>query len=164
MGRYPHTRGFGLLSPADQEVINSSLEITEMSSLRNRRLSRLSGGEKKRAFLASVLAQTPKVLLLDEPTSALDIHYQVQFFQLLKKLAAEGIGIAIVTHDINFAALFSDELMFLEGGKCLIQDQPGEVLAAEAVTAIYGSDIIMGRHPQIDRPYILPRLTPGKKL
>lgn len=163
MGRYPHIRGFGVLGPADLEVVENSLQLTEMAPLRTRRLSRLSGGEKKRAFLASVLTQRPQVLLLDEPTSALDIHHQVQFFRFLKKLTEEGIGIAIVTHDINFASLFSDNLMFLEGGKCLMQGSPGTVLAATAVQDIYGGDVIMGRHPEIDRPYILPRLSQGKK-
>jgi iron complex transport system ATP-binding protein len=96
---------------------------------------------------------------LDEPTSALDIHHQVQFFQLLKKLTQEGIGIAIVTHDINFASLFSDNLLFLDGGKCLIQGLPSTVLAASSVQDIYGSDVILGRHPEIDRPTILPRIS-----
>ena len=81
MGRYSHISSWGRLGPQDLQVIQASLDATGMTALRNRRLSRLSGGEKKRAYLASVLAQKPQLLLLDEPTAALDLHHQVRFLQ-----------------------------------------------------------------------------------
>ena len=84
MGRYPYSRGFGHLGPSGQKAVRESLEFTSLTPLAGRRISQLSGGEKKRAFLASVLAQNPRILLLDEPTSALDIHHQVRLFHLLR--------------------------------------------------------------------------------
>ncbi len=163
MGRYPHTKGFGSLDRSDLDAVRYSLEITEMDTLKKRPLSHLSGGERKRAFLASVLAQQPKVLLLDEPTSALDIHYQVKFFRLLRNLAIKGMGVAVVTHDINFASLFSDGLMFLVEGRCIASGLPKHVLTSETMYQVYGKEILMGQHPESDRPYILPRIFTEKK-
>ena len=158
MGRYAHTRGFGALEDRDRTVIQECLDLTEMTPLRGRTLSRLSGGEKKRAFLASVLAQKPEILLLDEPTGALDVHHQVQFFRLLQSLAQEGMGIVVVTHDINLASLFGDRMMVLMGGEAVVSGSPAEVLTASTVRSVYGKDILMGSHPETGRPTILPKL------
>lgn len=158
MGRYPHTRGIGILHQADIGIVRQNLERTGLSLLSTRRLSQLSGGEKKRAFLASVLTQAPEFLLLDEPTAALDLHRQVDFFHLLKNLAAAGIGIAVVTHDINLAALFCDGLTFLNNGSCLAQGPPNKVLVKNIIHEVFGPEILMGIHPESDRPIVLPRL------
>jgi iron complex transport system ATP-binding protein len=163
MGRYPHTRGFGTLENRDLAVIQECLDLTGMTPLRGRPLSRLSGGEKKRAFLASVLAQKPEILLLDEPTSALDVHHQVQFFRLLQRLSRDGMGVAVVTHDINLASLFSDRMMVLSGGKPVVLGPPTEVLTASTVRSVYGEDILMGSHPESGRPTFLPKLLTEKK-
>jgi iron complex transport system ATP-binding protein len=163
MGRYPHTRAFGTLQSKDHAVLQECLNLTELTPLRGRPLSRLSGGEKKRAFLASVLAQKPEILLLDEPTGALDVHHQVQFFRLLKRLSRDGMGVAVVTHDINLASLFSDRMMVLSGGEPVVSGPPAEVLTASTVCSVYGEDILMGIHPETGRPTILPKLMTEKK-
>ncbi len=163
MGRYPHTGGFGTLEQGDRAVVQECLDLTEMTSFRKRPLSRLSGGEKKRAFLASVLAQKPALLLLDEPTSALDVHHQVQFFRLLQTLSREGMGVAVVTHDINLASLFSDRIMVLSGGETAAFGPPTEVLTASTVHSVYGKNILLGSHPETGRPTILPKSMMEKK-
>ena len=163
MGRYPHTRGFGSLESQDRTVVQECLDLTGMTPLGGRTLSRLSGGEKKRAFLASVLAQKPEILLLDEPTSALDIHHQVQFFRLLQHLSRDGMGVAAVTHNINLASLFSDRMMVLSGGEPVVTGPPAEVLTASTVRSVYGEDILLGSHPETGRPTILPKLLTEKK-
>ena len=163
MGRYPHTRGFGTLEKDDRAVVQECLDLTGMTPLRGRVLSRLSGGEKKRAFLASVLAQKPRILLLDEPTSALDIHHQVQFFRLLQRLSRDGMGVAVVTHNINLASLFCDRMMVLSEGEPVVTGPPAEVLKASTVRSVYGDDILLGSHPETGRPTILPKLLSEKK-
>ncbi len=163
MGRYPHTRGFGTLEKRDLDVVEECLDLTEMTPLRGRPLSRLSGGEKKRAFLASVLSQKPEILLLDEPTGALDIHHQVQFFRLLMRLSRDGIGVAVVTHDINLASLFSNRMMILSGGEPIATGPAAEVLTPVTVHSIYGKDILLGSHPESGRPTLLPKLLKEKK-
>lgn len=160
LGRYPHLKRMGNLRKSDFQAVERSLGLTDLLELRGRRLSRLSGGEKKRAFLASVLAQEPEVLLLDEPTSALDIHRQVQFFHLLRDLAAQGIGICVVTHDLNLASLFSDRILFLTKGRCTESGPPDQVLRSSALSDVYGDEILLMDHPGSQRPAILPRLKP----
>ncbi len=163
MGRYPHTAGFGPLEESDFTIVQECLALTEMTVLKNRPLSCLSGGEKKRAFLASVLAQKPKILLLDEPTSALDVHHQVRFFQLLQSLSKDGMGILVVTHDLNLASLFSDKLLVLSEGKPVAFGPPTKVLTPSRIRTVYGPNILMGLHPETGRPTILPRLLTEKK-
>ena len=128
-----------------------------MIPLRNRRLSQLSGGEKKRAFLASVLAQQPRFLLLDEPATALDLPHRVRFFRLLHSLSRDGMGIAVVTHDVNLASLYADRLLMLSTGRILSLGPPHQVLTEERVSEVYGADVLMGRHPETQRPLIFAR-------
>ena len=157
MGRYPHIKGWGRLGNEDRAAIESSLQLTGMLPLRKRRLSQLSGGEKKRAFLASVLAQQPRFLLLDEPAAALDLPHQIRFFQLLYSLARNGMGIAVVTHDINLAALYSDRLLLLSSGKVLSLGAPQDVLTKDRVSEVYGTDVLMEKHPETERPILIAR-------
>jgi len=160
MGRYPHTTGIGSLGISDLAVIRQSLHLTEMESLAKRPLSRLSGGERKRAFLASVLSQKPQILLLDEPTSALDIHHQVQFFRILHDLAKDGMAIAVSTHEINLASLFSGTLLVLSQGEIVESGPPDKVLTPSTIQTVYGETVLMGRHPQTDRPTLFPKAVP----
>jgi iron complex transport system ATP-binding protein len=158
MGRYSHTGTFGGLGLLDLKRVRDSLKSTDMEKMSERRLSQLSGGEKKRAFLASVLAQSPDILLLDEPTSSLDIHRQVRFFHLLRRLTNQGMGVAVVTHDVNFASLFCQKLVFLSNGELLSMGKPEKVISEKNIKQVYGEDVLLGRHPETDDPYLLPRL------
>ncbi len=157
MGRYPHVRGWGRLAEGDRTAINDGLDLTGMTNMRQRRLSQLSGGEKKRAFLASVLVQQPRFLLLDEPTAALDLPHQIRFFRLLHRLSREGMGIAVVTHDVNLASLYSDRLLLLSAGQDLALGLPQDVLTPDHVASIYGGDVILGKHPENNRPLLTAR-------
>ncbi len=163
MGRYPHARGFGSFRQEDYQGVEESLKQTEMEAKRRRHLSQLSGGEKKRAFLGSVLAQKPRVLLLDEPASALDIHRKVQFFRILKELAEKGIGVIVVTHDMNVASLFSDWIIFMHEGRCVKRGYPKEVLNKKTLKSIYGNEVFVGKHPETGMPIIFPRTEAEKK-
>jgi iron complex transport system ATP-binding protein len=160
MGRYPHIGGWGRLDKEDLQAVENSLELTGMALLRRRRLSQLSGGEKKRAFLASVLAQQPRFLLLDEPTAALDLSHQVRFFRLLHRLSRDGMGIAVVTHDVNLASLHSDRMLWLEAGQVLAAGPPHEVITEERVLAVYGCEVWLERHPESQRPMVIARSIP----
>jgi iron complex transport system ATP-binding protein len=163
MGRYPHAQTFSPWSGSDRRAVERSLLFTELDEKKGIHLSHLSGGERKRTFLASILAQEPQVMLLDEPTSSLDVHYQIQFFSLLKELSSNGMAVAVATHDLNLASLFSDTLLILDDGKAAASGSPREVLSTELVQAVYGESILMGQHPEIDRPTFLPRINRKKK-
>ncbi|MBM4033726.1 MAG: ABC transporter ATP-binding protein [Planctomycetes bacterium] len=156
MGRFPHLAGAGFLSATDRAVVDRCLVETEVAEYRQRTLSRLSGGERQRVFLASVLAQEPRVLLLDEPTAALDLHHQVRFFRLVRRLARQGIGVAVVTHDVNLASLYCDRVALLRSGRLVEQGAPDAVLRPDVLQATYGNDVLLSRHPATGRPIVLP--------
>lgn len=161
MGRFPHASAFGSLGANDLAVVERCLERAELLEMRKRPLSHLSGGERKRAILASVLAQEPEILLLDEPTAALDLHHQVRFFQLIHDLAQGGMGIAIVTHDLNLAALFCDRVLLMHSGSFVADGTPTEVLQHERLKSVYGPEVLLSTHPETKGPLVLPRLAKG---
>ncbi|MDY6954931.1 MAG: ABC transporter ATP-binding protein, partial [Thermodesulfobacteriota bacterium] len=156
MGRFPHAKGFGFLTAQDMEAVDRALFQTRTEALRNRPLSNLSGGEIQRALLASVIAQEPKVLLLDEPTGALDIHHQVRFFNLLSDLVASGVGVVVVTHELNLAGLFSHRLLLVSGGAITHHGPPGNLLTPDILYEVYGKEIVVSMHPTTNRPVVLP--------
>ncbi len=156
MGRFAHLGRMGFLQAADLKLIEKCLIETETIEFRRRTLSHLSGGEKQRVLLASVLAQEPKILLLDEPTTGLDLHHQASFFTLLAQQAQRGIAVATVTHDLNLAALFCDELLLMQAGKIVIQGAVEQVMKKEILCQVYHENIYVGKHPETNKPIALP--------
>jgi iron complex transport system ATP-binding protein len=158
MGRFPHLSGMGFLGAHDARAIDRVLEQTETAAYRRRRLSHLSGGERQRVFLASVLAQAPRVLLLDEPTSSLDIHHQARFFGLIRSLAADGLAVAVVTHDLNLASFYCPRALLLAGGRLLASGPTEAVLQPETLSRAYGDEVTVLRDTPSGRPVVLPVL------
>jgi len=156
MGRFPHAKGFGFLTAGDMAAVDRALSQTRTEAFRNRPLSHLSGGEMQRALLASIIAQEPEVLLLDEPTGALDIHHQVRFFDLLSDLVASGIGVVVVTHELNLAGLFSHRLLLVSGGAITHQGPPEKVLSPDVLYEVYGEQVVVSTHPTASLPVVLP--------
>ncbi len=122
-----------------EQAVERALAAVDASGLRRRRLEELSGGERRRVLLASVLAQEPRYLLLDEPSAMLDLEHQVALFELLAKLAASGIGVLVVTHDLNLAGRWADQIVLLKEGRILSRGRPGEVLVREQLEPVFGT-------------------------
>jgi len=155
LGRYPHVGALRGLRRHDFEVAERCLKDTSTDALGRRDFMTLSGGERQRVLLASILAQEPNLLLLDEPTSSLDIHHQIEIFALLRRLAGEGYGVAVVTHDLNHAARFCDRLLLLSAHRGLLAaGEPEEVLTEARLTAAYEASIRVARHPITGTPLI----------
>jgi iron complex transport system ATP-binding protein len=155
LGRYPHTGPLLSLGANDLHVVEACIRDTQVTELRERDFLTLSGGERQRVLLASVLAQEPALLLLDEPTSALDIHHQFHFFGLLRRLIGRGYGVCVVTHDLNLAALFCDELLLLSGQHGVLAcGPPREVLTEARLSEAYGGIIHVSRHPLTGAPLV----------
>jgi iron complex transport system ATP-binding protein len=155
LGRYPHLGPFGALGAPDHAIVRDCLAQTETEAFADRDFLSLSGGERQRVVLASVLAQEPRLLLLDEPTSALDLTHESAFFVQLRELAARELGIVVVTHDINMAAQFCDQLLLLGQDHSLVkQGTPTEVLTAEHLSAAYGSPLAVTAHPVYGTPFV----------
>ncbi len=164
LGRYPHLGPFGALGEPDRAIVDACLARTETESFADRDFLSLSGGERQRVILASVLAQEPRILLLDEPTSALDLPHETAFFLQLRQLAAQDLGVIVVTHDINMAAQFCDRLLLLGRDHTLVmQGAPEEVLTAANLSAAYGSSLEVCAHPVTGTPFVTAPMDSGAR-
>ena len=113
MGRYGHMNMFRIPSRKDRRLVIESLERVGMSEFQNRQIGELSGGQKKRAFLARALAQEGKVILLDEPFTGVDVKTQKSIITLLMQLRDEGHTVLVSTHDLSSISTFCDRVILL---------------------------------------------------
>jgi polar amino acid transport system ATP-binding protein len=91
--------------------------------------AQLSGGQQQRVAIARALAMSPKLMLFDEPTSALDPELVGEVLEVMKKLAAEGMTMVVVTHEMGFAREVANQLVFMDGGVVVESGNPREVLS-----------------------------------
>lgn len=91
--------------------------------------SQLSGGQKQRVAIARALAMNPDIMLFDEPTSALDPEMVGEVLSVMQELAAEGMTMVVVTHEIGFAREVADKIVFMDGGYIVEQGTPDEVIS-----------------------------------
>ena len=89
--------------------------------------NQLSGGQKQRIAIVRALAMNPKVMLFDEPTSALDPEMVGEVLNVMKELAADGMTMVVVTHEMGFAREVGNRVLFMDGGKILEQGSPAEI-------------------------------------
>ncbi|MEH6386415.1 MULTISPECIES: ATP-binding cassette domain-containing protein [Pseudomonas] len=138
-GRYPWHGLLGRQTAEDRAEIDKAIALTDTQALADRPVDSLSGGERQRVWLAMLLAQKSRFLLLDEPLAALDIAHQVEVLKLVRRLSHDlGLGVIIVLHDINMAARYCDRLIALHGGRVLEQGSPIEMMDSDTLEAIYG--------------------------
>ena len=139
MARTPYFNQTGFETQADRDIVQDALEATETEQFASRQLGQISGGERQRVFIARAMAQDTPVLLLDEPTSFLDLRHQVQIYDLLKKMQLEkGKTIVAITHDINLAAQYCDEVLLLAGDTDYHTGVPEEVFTTERIESVFG--------------------------
>ena len=137
-GRYPYL-GWGRgLSREDREIIDRALARTGLEAYAQRGVRELSGGERQRAYLAMMLAQQAKMMLLDEPATYLDLSGQFQLMRLLRELCSEGHGVAVVMHDLALALECADEILLMRGGALVACGAPGDVYASGAIEEVFG--------------------------
>lgn len=147
MGRYPYLGAFGFLGEHDIAVVERALDETESAWLGGRNFFTLSGGEKQRVLVASILAQEPSVMLLDEPTAALDIHHRSDVLDLLRDLARKGIAVVVATHDLNAAGQFCDRLLLLSEGGVARSGSPAEVMDQQLLSDVYRANVRVVQNP-----------------
>jgi putative lysine transport system ATP-binding protein len=104
------------------------LKEVGMAPFINAKPSQLSGGQKQRVAIARALCMHPDIMLFDEPTSALDPEMVGEVLQVMKQLAAEGMTMVIVTHEMGFAREVSDRVLFMDGGYIVEEGTPQEVI------------------------------------
>ncbi len=118
-GRYPHLGFSKKPGEKDNAFVERAIELTHTGGLMHKKLAALSGGERQRVYLAMLLAQDCKYLLLDEPLTYLDIHAQLEMLSLIRELRDLGKTIVMAIHDLPQAFTFADCVCLLSDGQLL---------------------------------------------
>ncbi len=163
LGRAPHQKVLGLASEDDLKIVRQTMTFTEVDHLARRKLDQLSGGEQQRVLIARALCQQPQVILLDEPTASLDLSHQIRIMDLMEKLKAEkGVTVIMVSHDVNLAAMYADQLLLLKAGEIVCMGTPGAVLNFETLEETYNCQLLVDSSPLGNLPRVT--LVPSKFL
>jgi iron complex transport system ATP-binding protein len=144
LGRYPHRRGLAGESEADRLAVRRALEEVGLVRFAERPVATLSGGERARAHLARVLAGRPDWILLDEPLAALDLSHRFALMALLRTVAARGVGVVIVVHDLALAGRMADDALLLESGRLAASGPVLDVLTPACLGPVFGADFTYG--------------------
>lgn len=147
----------GRTSPEAQARFARTLDAVGLRDMAHRPVNDLSGGQRQRAWIAMVLAQDARMILMDEPVNHLDMKYQVEVLTLVRQLVQDfGKTVLVVLHDLNLAAAFADTLVMMKEGEVHAAGPLGTVLTPENVQAVFGMEVdIFARHGRL---VCLPRL------
>lgn len=156
MGRAPHLGGFAFEGDRDVAAAHEAMRRTGVDHLATRRIHELSGGERQRVIVARALAQEAPVLLLDEPGAFLDIRHEVEIYDLLREVAADGRSIVSVLHDLNLAALYCDRVALLQEGRLAHLGTPAEVITYANITAVYATEVYVDLNDVTGAINVLP--------
>jgi iron complex transport system ATP-binding protein len=146
-GRFAHGGAFGWETEEDIELAQRALVDCDLGGYESRLMNELSGGERQRVVLARALATNAQILMLDEPTANLDLAHQAMMFRLVRKRCERGCSSVVITHDLNLAAEFADEIIMLKDGRIVANGAPEKVLTAENVLDVFGVDVMLDRNP-----------------
>ncbi len=138
-GRFPYSKG--RLNDTDKLKIQEAMDYMDLNDIKDKYIDQLSGGQRQRAYIAMIIAQDTKYILLDEPLNNLDIKYGVEMMQLLQKLVKDlNKTIIIVMHDINFAAAFADHIIAMKDGKLVDQGHIDDMIKKEILDHVFDHD------------------------
>jgi iron complex transport system ATP-binding protein len=137
LGRYPHLGPLAAPRADDREAVDAALARCDITDLADRPSEQLSGGEWQRVRIARALAQTPRALILDEPTASLDIRHEMELFELTRELVDGGLAGLVITHHLNLAARFADEVLLLHHGRAMAAGAPREVIRQEVLSRVF---------------------------
>lgn len=140
MGRYGHMNFMRQVTAADRHAVDTALERVDLQDLQYRQIGELSGGQRKRAFVARGLAQDCQLLLLDEPFAGVDVSSERLISDLLREYAASGRTVLISTHDLAGVPKLCSSAVLLQG-RVVAFGEPTEVLTIKNIEQAFGSRI-----------------------
>lgn len=139
LGRFPHSKG--RITEEDIQKINESISYLELKDIEHKYIDELSGGQKQRAFLAMILAQDTKYILLDEPLNNLDLRYSIEMMVILKRMVKDyQKTIILVLHDINFAAAYCDQIVAMKDGNIIKVGDAKSVIEKSVIDVVFNHD------------------------
>jgi manganese transport system ATP-binding protein len=141
MGRYGHMGPTRRPKAADRSAVDEALARVELTDLADRQIGQLSGGQKKRAFVARGIAQGASILLLDEPFAGVDKRSEATITTVLRELAADGATVLVSTHDLNSLPKLADDAILLMR-TVLMHSTPDEILKPANLARAFGLDVL----------------------
>ena len=155
-GRHPWLGSFQWEDTNDYNIAHSALKSVGLEDMEERNVATLSGGERRRLGIATLLTQDPEILLLDEPTSHLDIHYQVHTLNMLTRQSMEtGKSLLLVMHDLNLALRYCNHFLLLFGDGQYVKGNATEVITQANLERLYQHPLQPLQGP--DGPVWLPQ-------
>ncbi len=149
-GRYGRMGPTRRARPADRGAVEEALALVELTALADRQIGRLSGGQRKRAFLARAIAQDAALLLLDEPFAGVDKPSQATITALLRRAAGEGRTVLLSTHDLTGLPTLCDDAVLLHR-RVLAAGPVARVLRPEVLALAFGALPLAGPH-RVEEP------------
>ena len=148
LGRHPHLGPWGREDAEQLELARRALAQVGLEAFEQRPVASLSGGERRRLALASLLTQDPRLALLDEPVNHLDLPQQQRQLQLLRRRCEQGKAVLMVLHDVNLALRFCTHLLLLYGDGRHDQGPLEQVAERERLEQLYGHPLVEIQGPR----------------
>ncbi|MDO8500443.1 MAG: ABC transporter ATP-binding protein [Gemmatimonadaceae bacterium] len=156
LGRYPRLGLWRSAATPDDSAVAAAMQRAGVTELAARNTDTLSGGEWQRARIARALAQEARALVLDEPTTFLDLAHEMALFELLRSLAADGMAVLLVSHQLNLVARFADSIVLLHHGRVVASGAPEEVMQAKLLEQVYEWPLVITRDPAVGALSLVP--------
>jgi iron complex transport system ATP-binding protein len=156
LGRYPSLGLWQSPGARDHAAIDVAMQRAGVAEFASRSTDQVSGGEWQRVRIARALAQSATTLVLDEPTTFLDLGHEMSLFELLHSLSREGMGVMVVSHQLNLLSRFADTVVLLHKGRLVSSGNPDEVMRASLLEQIYEWPLVISRDPAVGAPSLVP--------
>ncbi len=148
MGRHPYIKRFSRPSGEDMKRADEVMKLTGIHQFASRKITDLSGGERQRCLFARALCQDTPFLFLDEAFSNMDIHHTIRLLDIVKReVRKKGRTVVAVFHDINFAAIWSDTLVFMKQGRVIACGKTDDVMDEKLIENVFHVKPKIAYHP-----------------
>lgn len=161
LGRFPYASVWRTSDPDAERAIGDAVARAGVGAFLDRQTDALSGGEWQRVRIARALAQGGRLLVLDEPTTFLDVAHEMGVFELLADLAHHGMGVLLITHQLNLVARFAHHVVLLHRGRVAAQGAPDAVMTGTILERVYEWPLVVARDPAVGAPMLIPLRAPA---